>query len=169
MRRPLIDGLQRGEIGRRWKFECLSARERPSREASRFRDCSRLAVCFLSSTCNPPSLGPDKIKHWLVYCLTRCPRSAEFFQRSCVSGRRGITSTCCTIEQTSRRPPSAACWRGSWTESPARTSRSCRWHCRALPRRWRGRVIDETLYPRMTQVESRWRTVLSAYICVICG
>ncbi len=37
------------------------------------------------------------------------------------------------------------------------------------PRRWRGRVIDENLYPQMTQMKRKWRTVLSAYICVICG
>jgi hypothetical protein len=73
------------------------------------------------------------------------------------------------IWRTSRRPPSAACWRGSWTASPARTSRSCRPRCRGSPRRWLGRVRDEKLHPQMTQIERRWKTVLSAYICVICG
>jgi hypothetical protein len=63
--------------------------------------------------------------------------------RSCASGCRGITSTCWGIAQTSRRPPSAACWSGSWTASPARTSRSCRRRCRGSPRRWRGRSVDE--------------------------
>jgi hypothetical protein len=52
------------------------------------------------------------------------------------------------IEQTSRRPPSAACWSGSWTASPARTSRSYRRRCRGSPRRRRGRVIDENLLRR---------------------
>jgi hypothetical protein len=33
----------------------------------------------------------------------------------------------------------------------------------------RVRPADEKAYPQMTQIERRWRTVLSAYICVICG
>jgi len=53
-----------------------------------------------------------------------------------------------------RRPPSAACWSGSWTESPARTSRSCRRHCRGSRRRWLGRWADEKAYPQMTQMNA---------------
>src|SRR5882724_6467330 len=51
-------------------------------------------------------------------------------------------------------PPSAACWNGSWTASPARTSRSCRRRCRGSPRRWRGRPADKKLYPQMTQMNA---------------
>jgi len=36
---------------------------------------------------------------------------------------------------------------------------------------WTRRQIldDERLYPQMTQIRRRWKTVLSAFICVICG
>ena len=62
MRRPLIDGLQPGEIGTRWQFECSYAREKTSR-ASRFRDCSRLVACFLSSTIFLLLFSISRIRH----------------------------------------------------------------------------------------------------------
>jgi adhesin HecA-like repeat protein len=58
--------------------------------------------------------------------------------RNCASACRGITSTCWSTGQTSRRPPSAACSLASWTASPAPISRSCRRRCRVSPTRWRG-------------------------------
>ena len=89
--------------------------------------------------------------------------SAESTPGSCACDCRGITSTCSSIGRTGRSRLSAACWRGSWMASPARTLRSRPPLFRGS-RRWPGPPVDAKAYSQMTQMERRWRTV---FICVL--